>query len=252
MFYRNILYIIISIFLSNCTASTLYDNKSNNTLVNGFVNKGFTLVYNDNLYSQKIVNKKIDNRSLIIFQKNLKTNTKVKITNILNNKSLIVTVGKKSKYPIFNNSVISLRISEELDLDINHPYVEIFEILDGSIFIAGKSKTFEEEKSVAVKAPVNSISINDLNTDKKKNLSKKVIKFSYIIKFADFYFNDSAKLMLKKIKSESSIKNPKIKKITSNRYRVYLGPFSNINSLQQSYNDISILKFDNIEIIKND
>ena len=58
--------------------------------------------------------------------------------------------------------------------------------------------------------------------------------------------------MLKKIKSESSIKNPKIKKITSNRYRVYLGPFSNINSLQQSYNDISILKFDNIEIIKND
>ena len=76
--------------------------------------------------------------------------------------------------------------------------------------------------------------------------------FSYTIKVADFYFNDTALMMLKRIKIESSIKNPKIKKITAKKYRVYLGPFSNINSLQKSYNDISILEFDNIEIIKND
>jgi hypothetical protein len=31
-----------------------------------------------------------------------------------------------------------------------------------------------------------------------------------------------------------------------------LGPFTNINSLQKSYNDISILQFENIEILKND
>ena len=30
------------------------------------------------------------------------------------------------------------------------------------------------------------------------------------------------------------------------------GPFNNINSLQKSFNDISILEFENIEIIKND
>jgi len=31
-----------------------------------------------------------------------------------------------------------------------------------------------------------------------------------------------------------------------------LGPFNNINSLQKSYNAISILGFENIEFIKND
>ena len=59
-------------------------------------------------------------------------------------------------------------------------------------------------------------------------------------------------MMLKRIKTESSIKNPKIQKISDKKYRVYLGPFTDINSLQKSYNDISILEFDNIEFIKND
>ena len=58
--------------------------------------------------------------------------------------------------------------------------------------------------------------------------------------------------MLDRITVESSFKNPKIKKISDKKYRVYLGPFDNINSLQKSYNDISILEFENIEIIKND
>ena len=59
-------------------------------------------------------------------------------------------------------------------------------------------------------------------------------------------------MMTNRIKTTNLIKNPKINKISDNKYRVYLGPFSDINSLQKSYNDISILEFDNIEIIKND
>ena len=59
-------------------------------------------------------------------------------------------------------------------------------------------------------------------------------------------------MMVDRINAESSAKNPKIEKITHKKYRVYLGPFYKINSLQNSYNDISILKFDNIEIIQND
>ena len=159
-------------FLSNCTTSTLINNKPNKTLVNGYTNKGFALVYNDDLYSQKIIDKRIDERSLIIFQKNLKAKTSVKITNILNNKSLIAIVGKNSKYPSFNNSVISLRIAEELELDLDQPYVEVLEILENSIFVAQKAKTFEEEKSVAIKAPVNNVNISDLNV---AQISKKKI-----------------------------------------------------------------------------
>ena len=252
MFYKKILFVIIFIFLSNCTTTTLIKKKPSLTVINGYSNKGFALVYSENLFKKKIVSKKIGERSLIIFQKNLKTNTLVKITNILNNKSIIGTVGENSKYPSFNNAVLSIRIAEELELDIKQPYVKILEIHENSIFVAQRAKTFNEEKNVAIKAPVDDISINDLKIKKKSTSKEYKAKFSYSIKVADFYFNNTALIMLNRIKTESIVKNPKIKKISDKKYRVYLGPFSNINSLQKSYNDISILQFENIEIIKND
>ena len=99
MFYRSTLFIIFLLFLTNCTTETLIKNKRSINPVNSYSNKGFALIYNENLYNDKIISKKINNRSLIIFQKHLKTNTLVKITNILNNKSIIGTVGKNSTYP---------------------------------------------------------------------------------------------------------------------------------------------------------
>ena len=252
MFYKNILILIFFLFLTNCTTENLIKNKKNKYFINTYKNKGFALIYSEDLYKQKIISNKIDERSLIIFQKNLKINTQVKITNIINGKSLVGTVGNSSSYPSFNNSVLSMRIAQELDLDVNQPYVEIFEILENSIFVAQKAKTYAEEKNVALKAPVNTISINDLNVNKKIEEQKSNIKFSYILKIADFYFNETALKMLDRIKTLSSIKKPKIKKISDKQHRVYLGPFDNINSLQKSYNDISILDLENIEIIKND
>ena len=252
MFYNNILFITVFLFLTNCTTGSLVKNKPDKTIINSYINKGFALIYSEELYKKKIINKQIDERSLIIFQKNLKTNTHVKITNILNGKSLIGTVKRNSEYPSFNNSVLSIRIAKELDLDINQPYVEILEILEDSIFVAKRAKIYDEEKNVAVKAPVSSISINNLNIVKNDDEKKFITKFSYIIKIADFYFEDTALLMTNRIKTESLIKNSKIKKISDKKYRVYLGPFSNIYSLQKSYNDISILEFETIEIIKND
>ena len=141
---------------------------------------------------------------------------------------------------------------EELEIDLNEPYVEIISISDNSAFVANKAKTYEEEKQVADKAPVDNISINDLNKKLKK--TKKNIKknFTYLIKVGDFYFKDSAISMTKRINQETQIKESKIKKISSTKYRVYLGPFFDINSLQNTFNDINILSFENIEIIKND
>ena len=254
MFYKNILLLIfLTIFVSNCTTTTLVKKQPNTALVNGYSNKGFALIYSEDLYKQRIISKKISERSLIVFQRNLKIHTQVKITNILNNKSAIGIVGKNSKYPSFNNTVLSIRIADELDLDINQPYVEILEILENSIFVAQRAKTYDEEKNVATKAPVNSISIDNLLEETNNKIKKDSNeKFLYEIKIADFYFMDTAKMMSKRILEETKITNPKIKKITKERYRVYLGPFNNINSLQKSYNDISILMFENIEIIKND
>ena len=57
--------------------------------------------------------------------------------------------------------------------------------------------------------------------------------------------------MKKRIINETKIRNVKIKKISSTQYRVFLGPYININSLQKDFNDINILQFENIEILKN-
>ena len=252
MLYKKLLILCCFILLNNCTTTTLTKNKISNSLDNPFINKGFSLIYSDKFYDNKIISKKIDERSLVIFQKNLKKNTIVKITNILNNKSIIGTVGSNADYPLFNNAVLSLRIADEIGLNENEPYVEILEVIEDTIFVAKRAKTFEEEKKVANKAPVNNINISDLSIKEKNSKNELSKKFSYEIKIADFYFNDTASLLVDRIVKETMIKNVKIKKINEKKYRVYAGPFNNINSLQKSFNDISILEFENIEIIKND
>ena len=251
MNYKKLL-VLLLFALNSCSFSTTNTKQKDNFNKELFKNNGFALIYEDNLYKKKIVNSKLADRELLIFQRNLKKGSVVKITNNLNNKSIIVKVGKNTKYPIFNNAVITKRIAKSIDLDFNEPYVEIIEILNSSSFVAKKAKTFDEEKQVADKAPVDTISINNLK--KKKKISNKAIKnnFSYNLKIADFYFKKTALIMIDRIKDETNIKNPKIRKMSVNKYRVYLGPFDNINSLQNSFNDIRILNFENIEYIKND
>ena len=56
--------------------------------------------------------------------------------------------------------------------------------------------------------------------------------------------------MIKKIKSKSKLKNISIVKLTDTSYRVYLGPFKDLKSLKKAFNDIKIINFENIEIIK--
>ena len=251
MNYKN--YIIIFFFLYSCTTSNIETKKDVEiiSLVDSFSNKGFALLYNKKLNKEKKISKKIDNRSLIIFQKNLKKDTDVKITNLLNNKSILAKVGSNANYPAFYNSVLSPRIFKFLEIDEKEPYVEIYEISENSIFIGKKAKTFDEEKNVADKAPVEGVSINDLSIKKKDESKKdKINTFKYIIKIADFYYKNTAMTMKKRIKDESKIKNVKIFKISGTSYRVYLGPFKDLKSLKKAFNDMSIMNFENLEIIK--
>ena len=244
--------IIILLFLFSCETNTVNKIKVKNVVsVEVFSNKGFALLFTDDLKKKKIVNKKIDNRSLIIFQRNLKKNTKVKITSLINNKSILATVGNDSKYPVFYNSVISKRIFDELELSEIEPYVEITTISENSTFLAKKAEMYEEEKNVAAKVPVEGVSISDLSSNKNKQEKKqKKGKFNYIIKVADFYYLDTAKLMQKRIIDELKLDNSSINKISNTNFRVYLGPFNNLKSLKNAYDDISPLNFENIEIIK--
>ena len=112
---------------------------------------------------------------------------------------------------------------------------------------------FEEEKKVADKAPVDSISVNDLNDTDENKIKKKINnEFKYVIKIADFYYLNTAKQMVKRIKSELNIKKAEINKINENKFRVFTGPYLSLKALQKAYNSIETLGFENIELIKYD
>ena len=134
---------------------------------------------------------------------------------------------------------------------MTEPYINIALISQNSTFIVKKAKTFDEEKSVAEKAPVDGIKIDNLNIVKKEKKLMKESFFSYSIKVADFYYNDSAINMVNRIKSETDLTNAIIEKLSKTKYRVLLGPFNDIKKLEEVFNEIKSLNFENLEILKN-
>ena len=252
MSYKSLL-IVLFIFLLGCEQNNLNKNAVNQEIMTKYKNSGFALVYNPMLKKEKKISKKIDNRSLLIFHKSLKKNSFVKITNPVNQKTVIAEViSNNVNFSDFYNSVITSRIAEELSLNLNEPYINLVLISQNSTFVAKKAKTFNEEKKVAEKAPVDGIQIDNLGEiNQPKNEIIKEEIFSYSIKIADFYYKDSAKNMSDRIINETNISNPLIKTMSNTKYRVLLGPFNDIKKLEDSFNEIKSLDFENIEILKD-
>jgi hypothetical protein len=249
MKFRNILILICFILLTAC--KNYGADKSKELIlkpVKKYKNSGFALIYNDAL---KVKN--LDNRSLKIFHKNLKKKSLVKITNPINGKTLIAEVkSNKVKFSNFYNSVITNRIAETLKLDITEPYVEIVLISKNSTFIVKKAKTYDEEREIANKAPIDGIKVSSLNSKAKSEIkTPSNYKFSYSIKVADFYYKKTAQLMIDRIETETLLTNIKLVRLSKNNYRVLLGPFNDIKSLKESFEKMNSLYFENLEIFKN-
>ena len=249
MNYKLIFTIILSCILFGCDQSL--ENKFKNDNIKfekKYKNIGFTFI-NNNKFKEF---SKLDQRSLKIFHKSLKKKSIVKIINPKNGNTLIAEVkSNKVKFSSFYNSVITTRIAEALDLDIEEPYIEIVLVSKDTTFIAKKAKTFDQEKSVAEKAPIDGIQIKDLTNKKKLKISVDSKNFSYLIKVADFYYHDTALMMIDRIKKETSVKNSNIIKLSKTKYRVLIGPFNDINSLKDSFEKLNSLNFENLQILKN-
>ena len=248
MNYKILLIFFVTFVFFGCDKNISKKNKIDINIQKKYSNAGFALIYDENL--NKI--KKMDDRSLSIYHKSLKRKSAIKITNPKNGKSLIAEVkSNRQKFSEFYNSIISKRIAEDLELDLNEPYIEIILISRDSTFVAKKSKTFEEEKKVAEKAPIDGIQINDLNDSNKKD--EKIIneKFSFSIKLADFYYKTTAQMMISRIKNETTIKNSKIIELSKTKFRVLIGPFNDIKSLKETFEKLRSLNFENIEMLKN-
>ena len=247
-------FLTIFLFLSLTACQQFDDDKKaiNYSTYQKYNNTGFTLIYDAQFKKDNKISKKIDNRALVIFHKKIKKNSFVKITNPANDKSIIAKViSNKVQFSDFYNSVITTRIANELSIDLNEPYIDLVLISKNTTFIAKKAKTFDEEKNVAEKAPVDGITIDNLGAELNKKNKVKKNKFLYSIKIADFYYKDSAENMILRIKKETNLKNPLIKKLSKTKYRVLLGPFNDIKKLEKSFDEIKLLEFENLEILKD-
>jgi len=244
----NLTYICIFVFLFSCTQDMKIMKKPSKIEEPTFSSKGFALVYDNSVFESNIVDKKLNNGQNYVLHPFLKNNTLVSISNPFNSKSLTAKIRKTINYPSIYNIVITKKMADKLELDINNPYVEVLSIRVNDKFIAKEASIFNEEKKVANKAPITSININDMSSSKPEIKFKKK-KPSYIIDIAEFYFFESAETAKNRFKKEANLENIKIKKISKNKFKVYSGPHAYFNSVKDAYFSLNELGFENLNII---
>ena len=213
---------------------------------NYYFSKGFALVYNEDLYYQKVVNKKFSDEKYGAMHNLLKVNTSVKIINPSNSKFLDIKISKKANYPKIFNIVLSRSAAFALELDMENPYVEVFETKKNKTFVAKEGNTFEEEKNVSKKVPVDEVKI-DILTEQDVNTKKKIVKKNnFILVINDFYYFDSANDLKKVLREKIKVDNISIKKINNNKYRLFAGPFKSFNTLKTTYISLNKLGFEDL------
>ena len=201
-----------------------------------YFSKGFALVFNDDLYRQRVVNKKLNNEKILAMHSILRVNTPVKIVNPSNSKFIETKISKKGDYPKIFNIVLTKSAASILELDLENPYVEVLEVKKNKKFVAKKSNTFDEEKNVAEKAPVDEIKMDDLNSNEEKvETKKKIDKYNFILVISDFYYETSANNLMSELAKKININKMSVKKINVNKYRLLVGPFENFNALKTIY-----------------
>ena len=208
------------------------------------------MVYEDQFYIQKIVNKKIDNEKIKVMHNILKKNTPVKIINPINGKVIKTKIYKKAEYPKIFNLVISEKAASFLELDLQNPYLELIEVKKNKTFVAKKSNTFDEEKNVAETNPVGEIKMDDLSESKINLDAENKVESIFTIVISDFYFKDSAENLKNEIMKKTKITNISVKKINDKKYRLFTGPFKNFNALKTTYISLNNLGFEDLNIYK--
>ena len=135
-------------------------------------------------------------------------------------------------------------------MDLDNPFVEIIEVKKNKTFIAKKTNTFDEERNVAETVPIDEVKMDDLT--KVESLSKKKInkENNFIIVVSDFYYEDSANVLMKDLINKTKITNISVKKINDKKYRLFLGPFKNFKALKTSYISLNKLGFDELNVYK--
>ncbi len=180
-----------------------------------------------------------------VIHRNIAPNSKVKITNLLNKKSIVVEVDKNSNYKKEREIIIPNKYMDLLELNYNLPIVKIETLRMNKTFKADTVKIFDEEKKITQNIETKNVDIIDLsknNSSKNNNLNK------LIIYYGDFTFKNSALDMISLLKKEIKNLNPTVIQVNK-KFRVKVATINDISEFDIFFNKIVNTKFDNYNII---
>ena len=134
---RNKLIVFFFILIASCQTFSSYEN--NNT----YEKIGFAeFTKNDD-----------------VIHRNIAPNSKVKITNLLNKKSLVVEVNKNSNFQKEREIIIPNKYMALLELNYNLPIVKIETLRTNKTFKADTTKIFDEEKKITQNVEIKNVDI---------------------------------------------------------------------------------------------
>ena len=225
-----------------------------------YSSSGFALIYGADLFEEggidkrlnnnEIIDNILNNEKIIAMHSSLRKNTIIQIINPETSKVVETKIFKKANYPKIFNIVLSKKSATILELDVDNPYVEVFEIKKNETFIAKETNTFDEEKRVADIAPVNEVKMDDLSNEQieiKKELNNKK---SYSLAISDFYYLDSAENLRNELIKKTQMSEFLVEQISDNKYRLSAGPFENFNALKSIYISLNNLGFEGLKIYR--
>ena len=199
-------------------------------------------------YEKNITYEKIGfvefNKNEDVLHRNIEPNNQIKITNLLNKKSIIISIDKNSNYKKEREIILPNKYLDLLELNSNLPIVKVETIRTNKTFKAETAKIFEEEKKIPQNIETKNVDIVDLSKNKtsKDNTLKRVV-----IYYGDFTFKNSALDMVSLLKKEIKNVNPTIIQVNK-KFRVKAVTISDINEFDIFFNKIVNTKFENYNI----
>ena len=153
---------------------------------------------------------------------------------------MVITTNEKSKN--LGSRVITLpdSILKELKLSKNLPLIHMQSLRKNKIYIAKKTKTFEQEKRVDKKIKIEKINVMNLSEKKK-------IKDKIYLNFGPFYNKTYANQMYKVLNFKINNKNLIFKDYKDNNYKISVGPLNNLKEYDKIYlklGKIGLIGFD--------
>lgn len=197
-----------------------------------------------NLNQIKIINPKVEAVVSLSYP-----GTSIKITNLLNNKSIQLNNLQKTSVDGSRIVYVPESVFQKLNIDKKLPFVRIEDVSNAKsnpTFIANKAEIFREERKVSNTSKVGNVEIAPLSSTEstKTELESKKI----YLQFGSFYYSKFANELRNNLINSFKVKNIAIEGSSKNYY-VTIGPISNINVYDSLYYKMKQNNYDGFKIL---